>query len=76
MKFIKNKTLTRLSALLLSLLLILGGLSLVSCADTLADALDIAAGLMEEEGQYPTADAPIDEDGWYSEKEDVALYLS
>ena len=75
MRFLKNKPITRLSALLLSLLLILGGLSLSACADTLSDALDIAAGLLEEEAYYPTEDAPIDEDGWYTDKEDVALYL-
>lgn len=75
MKFLKNKSLTRLSALFLSFLLILGGLSLASCSDTLADALDLAVGLMEAEANLPTEDAPIDEDGWYTDKDDVALYL-
>jgi hypothetical protein len=74
-KFLKNKSLTRLSALFLSFLLILGGLSLASCSDTLADALDLAVGLMEAEANLPTEDAPIDEDGWYTDKDDVALYL-
>ena len=75
MKFLKNKSLTRLSALFLSFLLILGGLSLASCSDTLADALDLAVGLVEAEANLPTEDAPIDEDGWYTDKDDVALYL-
>ena len=75
MKFLKNKSLTRLSALFLSFLLILGGLSLASCSDTLADALDLAVGLMEAEANLPTEDAPIDEDGWYTDRDDVALYL-
>ena len=75
MKFLKNKSLTRLSALFLSFLLILGGLSLASCSDTLADALDLAVDLMEAEANLPTEDAPIDEDGWYTDKDDVALYL-
>lgn len=74
MKFLKNKSLTRLSALFLSFLLILGGLSLASCSDALADALDLAVDLMEE-ANLPTEDAPIDEDGWYTDKDDVALYL-
>ena len=75
MKFLKNKSLTRLSALFLSFLLILGGLSMASCSDTLADALDLAVDMMEEEANLPTEDAPIDEDGWYTDKDDVALYL-
>ena len=73
-----NKFPWRISALLLSFLLILGGLSLTSCSETVADVLDIAIDLMEEESSAPTADAPaalIDEDGQYTSKEDVALYL-
>ena len=75
MRFPKNKCFTRLSALLLSLLLILGGLSLSACSDVLADALDLAVDLMEEEIVLPTEGSPIDEDGWYTDKEHVALYL-
>lgn len=69
----------RIGALLLSFLLILCGLSLTSCADTVGDVLDIAIDLLEEDTSAPTAEEPpaaaIDEDGHYTSKEDVALYL-
>ena len=75
MRFPKNKCFTRLLSLLLSLLLILGGLSLTACSEILTDALDLAVDLMEEEIVLPTEGSPIDEDGWYTDKEHVALYL-
>ena len=53
-----NKITWRISALLLSFLLILGGLSLASCSETVADVLDIAIDLLEEESSDPTTDAP------------------
>ena len=53
-----NKITWRISALLLSFLLILGGLSLTSCSETVADVLDIAIDLLEEESSDPTTDAP------------------
>ena len=75
MRFPKNKPFTRLSALLLAALLLLGGLSLTACSEVITDALDLAVDLMEEEIVLPTEGSPIDEDGWYTDKEHVALYL-
>lgn len=75
MQFLKNKTTLRVSALLLSLLMLLGALSLSACSENLSDVLDIAIELMEEESASPTTDAPLDEDGYYTSREDVALYL-
>lgn len=72
----QTKLTLRLSALLLSFLLIFSGLSLSACSDAITDVLDISVDRMEEESSAPTSDGPaIDEDGWYTTKEDVALYL-
>ena len=67
----------RIGALLLSILFLIGAFSLTACEETLADILDVAVDVLEEESFSPTADmpSPIDEDGQYTTKEDVALYL-
>lgn len=67
----------RIGALLLSILFLIGAFSLTACEETIADILDVAVDVLEEESFSPTADmpSPIDEDGHYTTKEDVALYL-
>lgn len=76
----------RIFAWILALLLVFAPFSLTSCGDDgelISDVLDLAIDLLEEESSSPTADAPdtaaqtsaIDEDGSYTSKEDVALYL-
>lgn len=67
----------RIGALLLSILFLIGAFSLTACEETLADILDVAVDVLEEKSSSPTADtpSPIDEDGQYTTKEDVALYL-
>lgn len=67
----------RIGALLLSALMILGAFSLTACEETIADILDVAIDVLEEDASSPTKTDPssIDEDGQYTTKEDVALYL-
>ena len=74
----KQKTFAfRIGALLLSALMILGAFSLTACEETIADILDVAIDVLEEDASSPTTTDPasIDEDGQYTTKEDVALYL-
>jgi hypothetical protein len=67
----------RIGALLLSILMLIGAFSLTSCEEMLSDILDVAIDVLEEESSDPTSEnpSPIDEDGQYTTKEDVALYL-
>lgn len=73
----KRRFAPRIGALLLSVLFLIGAFSLTACEEVLADILDVAVDVLEEESSSPTADtpSPIDEDGQYTTKEDVALYL-
>ena len=74
----KQKTFPRrIGALLLSILMLIGAFSLTSCEEMLSDILDVAIDVLEEESSDPTSEnpSPIDEDGQYTTKEDVALYL-
>ncbi len=79
---------TKLVSLFLAVLLCAGGLlALPACSDEeISDALDLVIDILEEDTEAPTVgadvpadetDAPpaIDEDGVYTEKDDVALYL-
>lgn len=79
----------RLLSLLLAMLLVFSPVAmLTSCgenADLAADILDLVIDVLEEDSSAPTSDAPdtdantsegaLDEDGSYTSKEDVALYL-
>ena len=67
----------RIGALLLSILMLIGAFSLTSCEEMLSAILDVAIDVLEEESSDPTSEnpSPIDEDGQYTTKEDVALYL-
>lgn len=67
----------RIGALLLAALLVIGGLALTSCAEILPEILELAADMAVGEEAAPTEQSPagIDEDGQYTKKEDVALYL-
>jgi len=63
----------KILSILLSLFLLLG---LTACsAEELLGAADYALSLVETVESGETDESPIDRDGWYYSKEDVALYL-
>lgn len=78
------------SLLLAALLCVTGLLAFTACSDEeIGDALDLLIDVLEEETDAPTvpsdapaedtasppAQSPLDENGTYTQKDDVALYL-